>query len=303
MLYHLMRTLGLLPRCFHYGMSNLLAFLLHRVVRYRVKVVRENIEASFPELSKREHREIESKFYKHLTDLMVETIMYTRFGKREMVKYAKIINPEVLDKLHDEGYPMVFVMMGHTGNWEWFSGSPVFFEDTTIHELYKPLKGAMEYAMRRTREHLGSICVDKNRAPIAILGLKRENKNSTVVFIADQIPSVPNAHVITEFMGRETPVHSGGERLARRLKIPMLFLDIYKIKRGVYRGEFHILEKYPQEREWGEVSAQFINLIEERIRRQPPYWLWSHRRWKLAPELVVQTLGEEAVTFIKKEKL
>ncbi|MBR4731065.1 MAG: acetyltransferase, partial [Prevotella sp.] len=51
--------LSSLPLRVHYLISNLLYYLLRYVVRYRLKVVRQNLFTSFPEKTEKELRKIE----------------------------------------------------------------------------------------------------------------------------------------------------------------------------------------------------------------------------------------------------
>ncbi|MEO5107580.1 acetyltransferase, partial [Bacteroides ovatus] len=34
----------------------------------------------------------------------------------------------------------------------------------------------------------------------------------------------------------------------------------------------------------GEITEMFAHRLEQTIRREPAYWLWSHKRWKLNRE-------------------
>lgn len=298
-LYHAMRTLACLPRAFHYACADLLAFFLHRVLKYRRAVVQNNLAHSFPEKGEQERAKIEKAFYRHLADLFVEVIMYTRFTAADMERYAPLKNTELLQELHEQGHRTVFILMGHTANWEWYSGAQVFMPFTKLYELYKPMGGAFEYVMTRIREHLGSVCVDKNVAPIEIVRLVRSKHPFSVVFIADQTPSWANCHVFTDFLNQETAVHSGAERLARRLKVPMILVQTCKRGRGVYEAEMQLLSLAPHEEEWGTVSARFMKGIEACIKEQPEVWLWSHRRWKISLKEAQKNLGAENVVYKK----
>lgn len=224
------------------------------------------------------------------------------FTEKEMQKYARITNPEVVEAIYAEGHHLAFVLMGHTGNWEWFSGSSVFFRDIDIYELYKPMKGAMEEVMLKNREHLGTRCLDKNRAPVSIISLNRNREHrSSVVFLADQTPSLPNAHLFAPFLGQTTAMFTGAERLARKLNIPMIFLDVRRKKRGVYEATFSVISKTPQDLPWGEATRRYMLGVQRRIEHQPEIWLWSHKRWKHTPESAASLLGEDAVTVFTDE--
>ena len=128
-----------LPLGWLYCLSDLLYGLVYYVVRYRVKVTRRNLAASFPELTEQERRALERRFYHHFTDYIVETIKLGAISREELSRRARILNPELVDRLQDEGHPLLILMMGHYGNWEWFSGSTSFFQQTRLYQIYRPL--------------------------------------------------------------------------------------------------------------------------------------------------------------------
>ncbi len=37
----------------------------------------------------------------------------------------------------------------------------------------------------------------------------------------------------------------------------------------------------PKETREGEITEMFAHKLEQTIRREPAYWLWSHKRWKM----------------------
>ena len=63
-------SIAVLPRPIFYGLSDIVAFVLGVVIRYRRQVVHTNLERSFPELPIKERRRIAMRFYKHLSDLI-----------------------------------------------------------------------------------------------------------------------------------------------------------------------------------------------------------------------------------------
>ncbi|MBQ2359774.1 MAG: acetyltransferase, partial [Prevotella sp.] len=52
---------SLLPLRIHYVLSDGIYLIVYRLIGYRVKVVRNNLEKSFPEKTEKELREIERK--------------------------------------------------------------------------------------------------------------------------------------------------------------------------------------------------------------------------------------------------
>ena len=77
-LFHFVRglwfLLSLLPFCVHYLLSDIIYLIIYKLAGYRIKVVRGNLEASFPEKSEAELRLIARRFYQCLCDYFVETV-------------------------------------------------------------------------------------------------------------------------------------------------------------------------------------------------------------------------------------
>ena len=71
-IYALVWLVSFLPFWVLYLIADGMYYILYYIVRYRRKIVAENLEHSFPEKTSRERKEIEKKFYRHLSDFFVE---------------------------------------------------------------------------------------------------------------------------------------------------------------------------------------------------------------------------------------
>jgi KDO2-lipid IV(A) lauroyltransferase len=99
------------------------------------------------------------------------------------------------------------------------------------------------------------------------------------VLAADQTPAA-NAKFWTTFLNREAPFFSGPEKIASRGNQPVVFAHTRKIKRGYYTVELIDLVEEPNEVDSNEILLRYVRKIEEIVREEPEYYLWSHRRWK-----------------------
>ena len=138
LLYGWVKLHALLPMRVLYLLSDLLYLLVYRIVGYRVKVTRRNLEASFPDRSTDELRKLERRFYHHFCDYIVETIKMAHISLEEIQQRAYIENIEVADKLMDEGHRCLILAMGHYGNWEWYSASTTVFREVKMYQIYRP---------------------------------------------------------------------------------------------------------------------------------------------------------------------
>ena len=267
-------------RCLYF-LSDLLYVLVYSVVRYRVKVTRRNMAASFPELTEKERRALECRFYHHFTDYIVETIKLAAISHEELLRRAVILNPELVDRLMDEGHPLVIILMGHCGNWEWFTGSGRFFRQARLYQIYRPLSSkAFDRLFIDLRTRFGSLGIPKNDVVREMIRLKQRKERAIGVFIADQTPSKANLHYWTDFLHQDTPVLTGAERLARKLDLPVVYADVRQKARGYYTIEVKLITDKPKETPEFYITERYARLMEETILRDPADWLWTHRRWK-----------------------
>ena len=113
-----------------------------------------------------------------------------------------------------------------------------------------------------------------------MIQLKRDKIRSVVIFIADQTPSRNNLHYWTTFLNQESSILTGPERLARKLDLPVIFLDTKQVKRGYYTVDMKLVTETPKETPENWITEQYARLMEQCILRNPAGWLWTHKRWK-----------------------
>lgn len=272
---------AILPMRILYILSDVLYVLIYKIVGYRLKIVRRNMQASFPEKSAQELKQLEKRFYHHFSDYIVETIKLAHLPVKEALRRAHITNPELIEPYLAQNNNTFMLLMGHYGNWEWFSASPARFDDVQIHQIYRPLTNkAFDKLFIYLRTRYGAYGIKKNDTFRDIFKLKKENTRSLVIFISDQTPSKNNLHYWTQFLNQDTPILNGPERIAKKLNIPVIFLDVKKIKRGYYTVDFVLMTDNPKETPDNWITEQYARKMEQSILRDPAYWLWTHKRWK-----------------------
>lgn len=281
LLYIWVKLHALLPMRVLYVLADFLYIIIYRVLRYRLKVVRRNLAASFPEKSEQERRAIERGFYHHFADYIVETLKLAHISLEELQRRAYVQNPEVVDRLMDAGHPCCLLLMGHYGNWEWYSGSTTRFADAVMYQIYRPLNNkAVDKLFIWLRTKFGSRVISKYETGREVVRLQRNKVRSVVIFLADQTPSRQNLHYWTSFLNQDTAILTGAERLARKLDTPVIFLDVQMLRRGYYTLELQLLAEHPKETPENWITEEYARRMERSILRNPAGWLWTHKRWK-----------------------
>lgn len=278
--YAVIWALMWLPLPVLYLISDFFYFLMYYVARYRRKVVRMNLTNSFPEKPIEEIIKIEKEFYRHLSDTFLESFYLLHVSEEEMKKRMKFNNIEAMQKSFAEG-KNVIVMLGHYCNWEWISPIQSWLKNVQGSELYRPLKDKnFDSFFDKLRSHFGSVNIPKNDVLRFVVEMKREKKPHYIGFVADQTPSKSNLHYWTQFLNQNTPFFNGAERIARKYDYATVFVDVKKIKRGYYEATIVPICESAKSTDEYYITDCFVELMENMIKRQPAYWLWSHKRWK-----------------------
>ena len=257
---------ALLPLKILYILSDILFFPMFYIVRYRRKLVYQNMKDSFPEKSEKEIRRMEKAFYHHFCDYIVETIKLLHISDKETRKRVKFHNTEALQEIVDNGGSCL-MLLGHYGNWEFVPSVTLWMRKGSVifAQIYRPLKNKwFDRFFLKLRGRYHSECIAKQDTLRSILRYKSSGRPSITGFMADQTPSPANIHHWVNFLNHDTPVFTGVE----------------KIKRGYYSVTIREISKNPKETEEFEITNKYMEMMETTILRAPEYWLWTHNRWK-----------------------
>ena len=273
-----------LPFWIWFRVSELLFVLVFWLFRYRRKVTRANLVLAFPDKNKNEIRRIERQYYLHLCDVLVETIKGVSMKPEEMLNRMNLLNPELLREGDQTGKGTI-VVASHYGNFEWANAvMSLIYDDLPAYTIYQKINNpTFEGLMRRIRGRFGAVLVDKQKAFRA--ALRYLKVPGLMGFVSDQSPSRRDKLYFTQFLGQATAMHEGAAMLAVGREFHAVFADIRKVKRGYYEATLIRIpvEEFAQNKDAHGFTDFHAKLLEKRIREEPAYWLWSHRRWKHQP--------------------
>jgi KDO2-lipid IV(A) lauroyltransferase len=277
--YGLNWMMTLLPLRIIYVFSDIMFLFLYYFPGYRRRIVETNLRNSFPGKSDEELRVIARKYYRHLCDLIIETLKLTHIGKDEQMKRMRLTNPEVLEKLYDEGRDVV-VVLGHYCNWEWLNILPLYTRLRNV-PIYKPLQNKhFDRFMLNLR--LTNDCDPTPMANVVreLIRNRKIKRRALYGFMTDQTPPRGEIKYWTRFLDQDTPVYLGAEKIAIKYDMAIVFFNIQKIKRGYYTFTAETLFDHTAGLPEDQITEAHVRRLEEIIREKPEYWLWSHRRWK-----------------------
>lgn len=266
-----------LPLFVLYGLSNFVYVILYDVVGYRKKVVFQNLRNSFPQKTEAELQAIAKRYYKHMVDVIIETLKLSTLSNAELKKRVVFKNTEIITQLQQQNKSYLFVL-GHMGNWEWSGQSFSVNNLGPLYGLYHPLASPFfDWLMIKLRTRFELKLIPMQQVLRHMVGYK--NTFTGTAFIADQTPSKENAYWVN-FLHQDTPVFIGTEKIAKRFNYPVVYASCQKIARGYYQITFILITDNPALHPDGWITEQHTALLEQDIVNQPHIWLWSHRRWK-----------------------
>ncbi len=285
--YYLLKAVAwlvsLLPFWVLYGIADFFFVIIYYVARYRRKVVRQNLTTSFPENDEKELKLIERRFYRWLCDYFVETLKLLTISNENLLKHLEFRGAEQVEQAFAEGRS-VAVIMGHYCNWEWMSAIGLAFPhypDAVMGLIYHPLRSdAADFLFLDIRSAHGGVCINKRHVLRHLVQYKREKRHTLFGYISDQTPKWENIHLWLDFLGHDTPVFTGGERIMRKMDDAVFYVDMERPRRGRYICTFRLLSAHAAQEEENAITHRFFQMLEETIRRKPAYYLWTHNRWK-----------------------
>ncbi len=182
----------------------------------------------------KEIREIEKRFYRYFCDLFLETFKTLTISKENMVKHCEF-EPEtqaIINQLAEENQSFMIVM-GHFGNWEWGGNTFSICCKHQLYVIYHPLSNKyFNGLMYRMRTRFGTRLIPMKDTLREML--KNRDELTATAFIADQSP-LPDRAYWMNFMNQDTPVFLGIEKIALKIRYPIVYITIRRVKRGYYK--------------------------------------------------------------------
>lgn len=277
--YPILCFFSILPMPILYIISNFFYILLYYVFGYRKKVIMGNLSIAFPNKSEIEKKRILKKFYKHFTDIFVESIKAFTISEQQIRKRYTYKNPELVNNYFKEDKSVALVG-AHLANWEWSFSLPLVLK-SNIFGAYNQLRNeTFEKTLKNSRQKFGAIGA-KTLDFMKLVNQNFEDKiQGAYILLSDQSPRIAKTFYWGEFFGVKIPVHTGAEMLAKKYDLVVVNYRVKKIKRGYYEVDFELITEAPNAFKDYEITDKFLRLTEKNIAEQPECYLWSHKRFK-----------------------
>lgn len=242
------------------------------------KKIHQNLSHVMPHLSYSQKNELAKSITKNIGRTIFELFSpeeFSGFASRAKIS-GKGFN--ILKKAHKSGRPVILVS-GHYGNYD-VVRAKLKKEKIAVGALYKPMQN--KYFNRLYLKKISSInkpLFPKDRTGMSKMMKYLKNGNCVAVLF-DQVMGKGEP-----LMFFDQPAYTATSVAKMAIKYDALLIPFFseRLKDGLnfnlYFGE-PISHKDPKK------MTQFLNdLLEDKIRNNMDQWLWTHRRWKVPPNI------------------
>ena len=138
-MWDLCRGFAALPYWFrYYVVEDIGFFVLYYCLRYRMRVVKENLRNSFPEKSRLELLRNRRRFYSTLSEIFVDSVSLARARAQEMIRFPNAAEQSAATAGRDW-----IALMAHFGCWEYGAFWGLCDPTQVIVAVYHPLRSAV----------------------------------------------------------------------------------------------------------------------------------------------------------------
>ena len=252
--------------------------ILLKLFSYRKKVIDNNLKNAFPDKDKSSLRNIKHQFYSYFGQLLAESVKLFHCSSDTIRKRHKFVNDFQVNAFLKKNKD-VLIVLGHYGNWEWALLASSLNFDAEMVGIYKPLSSTFwNKQVLKIRSQFGANLLSMKESVRHLL--KKGKKARIIGILSDETPSSDELNHCINFLNQKTPVFLGTEKLAKKMDCPVFFAHIKPLSRAKYEIKFELITDTPNQYHEGEITRFHSQILENNIKRNPAYWLWSHRRWK-----------------------
>lgn len=279
LVYPIILLVSILPFPLLYLLSDGIYFLLFYGIGYRKKVVYENLKIAFPEKSHEELKKIRKNFYHHFVDIFMEMIKTFTISNEEILKRFKLTNKEELAEFIGK-HKNILLMSSHYANYEWLFSLNLLVNHHGFAAYKKVNNPYFNNFIVKSRGRFNSTLIPTKEFMKRVADNDASGENYIYGILSDQSPRLGKTYHWSNFFGLKVPVFVGTETLSKKYNYPIIYMDTYKVKRGYYETTMSVLAENPREIPDYEITDLFMKKLEDKIRKQPEYYFWTHKRFK-----------------------
>ena len=272
----------LLTRPGRHAAANLVAWLWFDVIRYRRRLILDNLAIAFPDWPEARRRDVGRKSLQNLCYSATEAFLLPFLTKENLPAQVTFHGVENRTRALASGKG-VFLLVPHLGNVEALMAA-CSLNGLEAHVIAKAFRSRFfTELVYGTRESFGTRFIVPHGGRTAFEVLHALRRNECVAFVIDQFMR-KEFGVETTFFGRKTGTAYGLALFALKTRAPVISAYCYRDATDrlhlCFEDEVPLVEDADRDRAIQATTQSYNHRIEDIIRRHPEQWMWVHRRWK-----------------------
>lgn len=273
----------IVPFSLLYKVSWLFYILTYYALRIRRKQVFRSLLLSFPEKSKKELKIIEKKIYQNMSHVFFENIKAFSLSSKDLIKRVRYKNSEcVLNYMEEQKSCILY--FSHYCNWEWLATLGSAFPKRGVALFKRIHNNHVNKCILNQRESLGlSLVPQKKFLRFLNENIRKKNdqmNSKAFLMLSDQRPRASQDAITLDFLNQKTQFLLGPEKIAKRYKMPIVYLHMTRAKLGYYDVKFIPFGIPEENKPLGNLTKRLVKELENQIKKEPQDWFWMHNRWK-----------------------
>ncbi|MCX5693437.1 MAG: ELM1/GtrOC1 family putative glycosyltransferase [Candidatus Omnitrophica bacterium] len=250
-----------------------------------------NLKAAFPEKSSAELKRINKAHFENLGMNIIELLKLPVMRKDYFESHVKLENADKIKTAMEKGRGVI-LLTAHFGNWE-ISSLAASLNGYTMSVFAREQKyKRLNNLLNQFRQSTGCRVITKGFSVKDII--KTLNNNGIVGMLSDQDAGANG--VFVNFFNRPASTAQGAVAFSSKTGSQILpsFIRRFGIDKHIARAgdPFELVNTGNKERDMKENLQKITDILEDRIRKFPEQWLWSHKRWKSTPQRSVMVLTD-----------
>ena len=273
----ILRLLIFLPFAWQVGLGKGLGWVLARLATKRTDIARANIGHCFPDLSPTEQQALVVKHFESLGIALFETALCWWGNRNQLDGLIKNVKGlEHISAAQKQGKGII-LLSAHFTTLD--IGGRLLVNQCSFAPVYRRMNSQIqEYFTQQGRSKGTDGAIPHTNIKAIIRHLK---KGGAIWFASDQQHQGSNSALVN-FFGQPAHSATGTSTFAKLGKAVVIPFFTTRVEAGYEIELLPALDNYPSGDDIND-TARYHRLIEAQIARAPEQYLWTHRRFKDAP--------------------
>jgi KDO2-lipid IV(A) lauroyltransferase len=259
-----------------------LYLLVSRVVRYRRKVILDNLRLVYGAQLPAPENRLVNAIYKNFVYLWMEFLQNRRLGVEAIDDRFVLHNMDIVDEALQQGRGLILIS-GHFGNFEWL-GQYLGLKGYKVSGIAKAQhnKQVNDLIVRNRTQFGVGVIYTTNAMQEGLAALAR---NEIIALVADQ--NARSKGVFVDFLGQPSSTAVGPAVFQMRSGAPMYLIISVRKEYGRFDVYFERIyegpAREPAEKDILKITQLHSSALAKWVKQYPEQWFWMHKRWKTKP--------------------